>query len=308
MILDREPASVPAIAGRELAFEVAGLRMAMTSGADGPGLAAPPTMDAFRSPSGRAADLNLSVHWAEEIARPQVRPAFASGGVWSLYRRAAAHEYVFQSPATGEGAYKTAILDSDYRRGRVWLSRQVFGGRPALYPLEYPLDELLVIHRLARGEGVEVHACGVRDAAGRGLLFTGHSGAGKSTLARLWLEEPGAQILSDDRIILRRDTARGGRITMHGTPWHGEARLALPLEAPLHAVYFLEHAAQNELRPLEPARAAAELAARSFLPYHSAAGLDFALGFFAALVAEVPCDVFRFVPQRAALRLVESND
>ena len=72
-------------------------------------------------------------------------------------------------------------------------------------PLEYPLDELLWIHRLSMGEGVEVHGCGVIAPDGRGLLLTGHSGAGKSTSSRLWSQHDGARVLSDDRIILRRE-------------------------------------------------------------------------------------------------------
>ena len=61
-----------------------------------------------------------------------------------------------------------------------------------------------MIHRLACGQGLEVHAVGIVDEIGRGHLFLGHSGAGKSTTARLWLEQPEIRILSDDRIVLRR--------------------------------------------------------------------------------------------------------
>ena len=71
-------------------------------------------------------------------------------------------------------------------------------------PLEYPLDELLLQGLLARGRGAEIHACGIADGSGRGLLFVGQSGAGKTTMARLWEGERGITVLSDDRIILRR--------------------------------------------------------------------------------------------------------
>jgi len=36
---------------------------------------------------------------------------------------------------------------------------------------DYPLDELLVMHRLGRERGVEVHAAGIRDAKGNAYLF-----------------------------------------------------------------------------------------------------------------------------------------
>jgi len=288
-----------------LAFEVGGLRVAMASWGDGPALEAPSVLEAFRA-TGETGGMILAVEWADRILTPPGKPAFESGGAWTLYRRGSAHEFVFRSPATGEAPYKAAILDEHFRYGRVLLSPSVFGERPAVYPLEYPLDELLVIHRLARGEGVEVHGCGVLDEHGRGLLFVGHSGAGKSTLARQWLKTGGgARVLSDDRIILRPG-ARGG-ITMYGTPWHGEARLALPLAAPLCELYFLEHGERNELEPLDPAWATAELVARSFLPFHDAAGLEFTLEFFARLAAEVPCHRFRFLPDETAVQAIESD-
>ena len=284
---------------------MADVRVEMNSAPGGPPLGIPAALEAFAGPGGQA-EIAVTVEWSEEIAAPTGMPVFDSGGVWTLYRTGAGHEFVFRSPATGAAPYKLAVMDESFRQGRVWISRRVFGGRPEVYPLEYPLDELLVIHRLARGEGVEVHACGVLDGRGRGLLFTGHSGAGKSTMARLWQQRGNGQILSDDRIILRRDAK--GVIRMHGTPWHGEARLALPISAPLGGVFVLEHAqGGNEVQALAPARAAAELMARSFLPFHDAEGLEFALQFFSRLVEEVPAKTFRFVPDESAVREVERH-
>ena len=42
---------------------------------------------------------------------------------------------------------------------------------------------------------------------GLAILFVGHSGAGKSTTTRLWTERENVEVLSDDRIIVRRDEA-----------------------------------------------------------------------------------------------------
>lgn len=286
-------------------FRVADVRVEMNPAPGGPALTVPAAMSAFLA-GGGAAEIAVSVDWSEEIVTPGEPPEFDSGGVWTLHRSDGKNVFVFRSPATGKAPYKLAEMDEEFGRGRVWLSKRVFGGRPAVYPLEYPLDELLVIHRLARGEGVEVHACGVLDEQGRGLLFAGHSGAGKSTMARLWQREGRAKILSDDRIIVRRDGM--GALRIHGTPWHGEERLALPISAPLRGVFLLEHAqGANEFGNLAPARAAAELMARSFPPFHDAAGLEFSLQFFARLVTEVPTSIFRFVPDATAIREMERH-
>ena len=296
--------------GSRLAFEVAGVRVAMNCPAGGPALEVPAAHAGFEARDTQTG-VEISVHWAEEIPEPREGVVFDSGGVWRLYRHGDGWEFCFRSPAWGAAPYKTARMDASFARGEVWLSRRVFGERESVYPLEYPLDELLVIHRLSRGEGVEVHGCGVVDERGRGLLFTGHSGAGKSTLARLWAAEERAQILSDDRIILRRedDGSGRGRILMHGTPWHGEGRFSLPMAAPLTAVYVLEHAKRgNEIERLEPMAATAELMSRCFLPFHDAGGLEFALQFLAGVTTERPCSAFRFVPDTSAVREIENRE
>jgi hypothetical protein len=183
----------------------------------------------------------------------------------------------------------------------VLLSRRFFDTDRPVYPLEYPLDELLMIHRLSQGEGVEVHAVGISDENGRGHLFLGHSGAGKSTTARLWLDRPGVRILSDDRIILR---ARDGQIWMYGTPWHGDAGIASPDSALLTGIYLLEHGNSNEQFLLPPGRAAAELFTRSFVTHHSGEGIRFTLEFLDRVARAVPCSIFKFVPDESAVEAI----
>jgi serine kinase of HPr protein (carbohydrate metabolism regulator) len=40
---------------------------------------------------------------------------------------------------------------------------------------------------------------------GKGIAFLGVSGAGKSALANLWKSHPEVAILSDDRVIIRKE-------------------------------------------------------------------------------------------------------
>ncbi len=143
--------------------------------------------------------------------------------------------------------------------------------------------------------------CGITDENGYGHLFLGHSGAGKSTTAKLWKGRAGVHILSDDRIILR---VRDGQIWMYGTPWHGDAGIASPDCARLSRIYLLEHGSCNEQQPLPPGLAAAELFARSFVPHHSAEGIRFTLDFLDRVAREIPCSVFRFVPDESAVEAI----
>ncbi len=248
-----------------------------------------------------ACDVGMGVRWTVATSTPRRDPLFRSGSLWSVFGEDGGNRFYFCNPFLGEVPYKSAWFDAEFRHGEVILFRPYFSaGRPA-YPLEYPLDELLMIHRLARGQGVEIHGLGVRDGAGRGHLFVGHSGAGKSTLARLWLREPSALVLSDDRIILRE---REGRIWMHGTPWHGDAGIASPDAAPLCGAYLIEHGSRPELKPIPKGRAVAELLARSFVPHYSADAMDFTLGFLAHVTSEMPCFVFRYFPDQTAVEAI----
>jgi hypothetical protein len=246
-------------------------------------------------------DVKLQVAWADSLRVPCSALLFHSGGLWSLFAEESGYRFSFLSPLLGMTPYKEAWLDAQFRSGRVLLSRRYFDTERPVYPLEYPLDELLMIHRLSRGEGVEVHAVGISDERGRGHLFLGHSGAGKSTTARLWLDRPGVRILSDDRIILR---ARDGQIWMYGTPWHGDAGIASPDSALLSGIYLLEHGISNERLPLPPGRAATELLTRSFVTHHSGEGIRFTLEFLDRVAREVPCCTFRFVPDESAVEAI----
>jgi hypothetical protein len=246
-------------------------------------------------------DVNLQISWADRLEAPRSELLFHSGGLWSLYAEQDGYRFSFLAPLVGMTPYKEAWFDREFRHGRVLLSREYFDTDRPVYPLEYPLDELLMIHRLSRGEGVEVHAVGISDEQGRGHLFMGHSGAGKSTTARLWTGRRDVRILSDDRIILRQ---REGRIWMYGTPWHGDAGIASPDCAPLSGIYLLQHGKQNEKFPLSQGKAAAELFARSFVTHHSAEGLEFTLGFLDRVTHQVPCSIFHFVPDESAVEAI----
>jgi energy-coupling factor transporter ATP-binding protein EcfA2 len=172
--------------------------------------------------------------------------------------------------------------------------------------LEYPLDEVLITHRLTQERAIELHGVGIVGPDGASNLFVGHSGAGKSTTARLWTSHTNVEILSDDRIIVRADKVRedANQIFMYGTPWHGEAAFALPGCAPLQRIFVLEHGRGNVLTRLLPSQAVAELFARSFVPFHRHEYVDSALAFLQQVAGSVPCYRYSFEPDRRAVERI----
>jgi hypothetical protein len=243
-------------------------------------------------------EIECSARFVDSIADATGELVFDSGGIWKLYRNSAGYCFQLRSDFLGPMPYKQAIVSPDFTKVRIDLLQRHFDPSKAWNPLEYPLDELLWIHRLAMGQGVEMHGCGVITPDRRGFLLTGHSGAGKSTSARLWSAKSAARVLSDDRIILR---AEAGRIWMYGTPWHGDAGIAEADRFALDGIFVLEHGAANHPTPLHPTKASAELFARSFVPHHSVQGLTFVLEFFDKLTSMVPCFSYSFVPDVSAV-------
>jgi hypothetical protein len=291
------------------AITIADLTIALTS--EDPTLAVPPdgAMAPFLAREAEP-DLLLQAQWSKLGAIRGGEQLFESGGLWQLAAENGFLRFSFTSSVLGPLPYKMASLDKDLRSGEVLIHRPYFAPGRVVYPLEYPLDELLLIHLLAAGRGVEVHACGVVDSSGQGYLFAGQSGTGKTTMARLWQKANGAGeaggilILSDDRIVLRY---QAGQFWMYGTPWHGEAELSSPGRAPLNGIYLLRQGPSNRLMPLRRSATVAKLIACSFPLFYHSSGLDFTLGFLDQLVEAVPCYELSFTPEERVIALVRSS-
>jgi hypothetical protein len=240
-----------------------------------------------------------------DLAEPTRQPRlFDSGALWRAHRDGAGFLFQFTSPRFGAVPYKVARFTPRFATGEVVLHRPYFADAGPLYPLEYPLDELLLIHLLADGRGVELHGCGVVDGPGAGYLFVGQSGAGKTTIARLWQRERGATILSDDRVVLRKIN---GRFRMYGTPWHGDEPLACPAGAELTTVFFLSQAEKLGAVPLRRIDAVARLLACSFPPFYSAPAMEFTVDLLEALTCLVPCVELRFTRTGAVVPFIRGE-
>ena len=282
-------------------IEVAGLTVNMTGGDPQPELVG--AVSRFRV-SPREPDVTINTSWGELGDENHGRRLFDSGSLWQLYREDGGYRFRLSGIRPGQNTYKVALFNEDFTRGEVICDPLRIPQDEPLYPLQYPLDELLFINLLARGRGVEIHSCGVSDADGNGYLFVGESGAGKSTSGRIWLREPGVQLLSDDRIIVRRE---GDKFWMYGTPWHGEAELSAALKVELKRIFFLRHGESNRVVPQRRVEAAARLFSNAFPTFYNAEGLSFTLEFLDELTGSVPCAELVFVPDERVVDFVRGQ-
>ena len=148
---------------------------------------------------------------------------FDSGGPWRLYRDGRRLSVLLLRLEHRRASLQDRALQPDVSRGHVKLDRAFFAGAASVDPLDYPLDELVMIALLSQGRGLEVHGCGVADESGARYLFVGQSGAGSPRWRACGPPKPGV-ILSDDRIVLRQ---HGRPLDLrHAVAWRSAARVA----------------------------------------------------------------------------------
>jgi hypothetical protein len=286
-----------------LNLRIGGVTIAVAPGpGDCPPLALPSPEDRFLVDNG-APDILLRLHYGDLPALPPESEVLQTGAArWSLYRVRDGYAIPL---ILGDHRHsrRLAVMNRAFTAGDLFIQRWESGSAiPAVQvtidPLLFPTAELLMLNYLARGRlGVIIHSLGLDDG-GRGLLFVGVSGAGKSTMANLW-QGSGATLLSDDRIILRR---QDDRYMMYGTPWHGDANIASPEAVPLERIYFLARSSENHVQPLSTMEAVTRLMVCCFPPFYNPEGMEFNLEFLSQLAAEMPCYKLGVMPD---FRVVE---
>lgn len=272
-----------------LSFTIADMTVALQWLPPISGVSAPAAYQPFLTT--RADNIHLELSTAEPQHGERI-PVFDSAPIWSLYRRQAGSSFhLFDSYPD---LRRTLFIPDE--GGRARLSFHAADHNPFVGPA----FELLMITHLARRDGVILHGCGI-SIDGCGVVFAGESGAGKSTLSRLWAQKKGIEILSDDRLIVRR---QNGSFYLYGTPWHGDEVFAAPGGVPIACIFFIRHGQGNNVRKLSTAGAVREMLKCSFPPLWDAGGMAAALELFHSMAGAVPCVELAFVPDRTAVDFV----
>jgi hypothetical protein len=240
-------------------------------------------------------DISLRLHLG--IPDPVVEEkVFDSPPIWTLYRENGT-SIIQLFPDMGD-LQRTLFLPHHLKHADLYFAENC---TRFIDPYFGPIMELLLMHYLAKERGVILHGCGIV-VEDRGILFLGESGAGKSTLATMWHQESGVDILSDDRVIVRKQ-GRGFRV--YGTPWHGEAAFGSPRDAKLEQIFFLRHGKDNSVEDMKGLDPVSRLLTCSFPPLWDVQGMEFVLEFFNQLAAQLPCQELSFRPEKSVLALVK---
>jgi hypothetical protein len=250
---------------------------------------------------GEGDSVDISVAVSDPAPPCSARKVWETGEAWSVYHNEGLR--LISGPLRHRAW--SAEMDGEkvtVKCGPAMLRRE--GGREmAVNPVRYPLDQILLMYALARRRGMIVHSCGA-GFAGKGALFLGRSGAGKSTLARLLGAAGGCTVLSDDRIIVRMF---GDKPRMYGTPWPGEAGMAVNASVPLTACFALVKSAENRIEDLPASRVADVLLPVTSVPWYEEEAASAILATCDALAAAVPFRVLHFRRDQDAVAMIRDT-
>jgi hypothetical protein len=254
--------------------------------------------ESFLTPSGESretirVDLDLEIGGLPDLRRSEL---LFDGQSWALYRDGADYLIALASRAPDVPPAWIARIDSSYTRGTVFcdelLVRDEGGVRSLVNPVLNRLDQLLLMYILSRRQGALIHSAGAV-VGGGGFVFAGRSGAGKSTIARQFQAAGKTPLLSDDRVVVRKVD---GVYSAYGTPWAGDAQIALNRNAPLSAVLFLNHGQENRIERVSPRDAFEKLLPMVSVPWYDRVAIEQITSFCEALTREVPSYDLHFVP------------
>ena len=210
---------------------------------------------------------------------------------WAIYRTGDSWIYLgISSIETNKQLNRVVVFNYGHTRARIYNIKEEAYLKGGLHSLTlFPSDQILLARVLADRQGFYLHSSGVV-LDGKGLLFAGHSEAGKSTMARLLKGK--AEILCDDRIIVRRQT-KGFKI--YGTWSHGDVPLVSANSASLKALFFLEKSRENKLTLLEDKKEiTGKILSCLIRPFVTAEWWEKTLSLVDKMVKEVPCYVLHF--------------
>ncbi|PLX84647.1 MAG: hypothetical protein C0617_07350 [Desulfuromonas sp.] len=230
-----------------------------------------------------------------------MRQLFSTGpeGLWSVWEDPDQRGYTI-ALQNDEEPVPNRIVRTDRSFSRCTIIETE--DRRTVYPLGYPLAEMvLMAHANINRVGVVFHsACIVLD--GKGYLFAGISGAGKSTISQIWLEEGSAEVLTDERVLVREED---GALMAYGTPWHGTANIHKNKGAPIAAIFFIMHGDGNRCRPIAPKEATNQLLLRSFPTFWHPGGMQNAIDFCIRTATSTPCLELDFLPDPSITEYVK---
>lgn len=229
---------------------------------------------------------------------------FDSEQSWAIFTEGSDYFLALTPPVYGKKPVWIAQFRKDPTEITVFCGEMLINkqgkGLALSNPFRYPLDQLLLMYLLSQREGTILHAAGITINK-KGYIFPGRSGAGKSTLSRLFIPRNGIGMLSDDRVIVRK---MDGVFNAFGTPWPGEACVAVNKSAPLSGIFFISHGSRNKILDLDMGEAFERLLPVTSIPWYDKEMTEKLLVFCEDMVSHVPAYELYFKPNNEVVDVI----
>lgn len=163
-------------------------------------------------------------------------------GIFRYYRDS--QSYYEEAKLGKDGAVSQAVYAPDFSRVTLYVNEGAF---PNVVRTADKVLQLLPMRQLlARYQAVLLHSSRIA-VRGKAVLFTAPSQTGKTTQAQLWSRFEQAELVGNDRTILRR---RDNKFDTYGYPVDGSSPVYSNQRVPLGAIVVLRQGGDNHIRPL----------------------------------------------------------
>ncbi|MFC1853249.1 hypothetical protein ACFL27_23875 [candidate division CSSED10-310 bacterium] len=251
-----------------------------------------------------AIDVEVQLELATMPDTARMTRIFDTEQVWSMFKQGRDYFMVRQLPDSDP--LWVARFDNTFRAVTVFcgekLQKRAAGNIVLFNPIEHPLDQLLLMYILAGRQGAIFHAAGV-NLNDQAYVFPGKSGAGKSTLARQFLADATHEVLSDDRIVIRKIE---GQFVAFGTPWLGDAGVARNESRPLAGIFFITQSPENKISNLTTPEALQRLLPITSIPWYDRDIMPDILSFCDDLITSIPCYELQCRPTPEVVNTVQA--
>ncbi|HMK49461.1 MAG TPA: hypothetical protein VK435_05370 [Thermodesulfovibrionales bacterium] len=235
----------------------------------------------------------------------EMTKVFDSGESWSMYRHLGDYVITLSPTILDNRTVWMARISKDSADVIIYcsdiLKMDIAGQTEVLNPVMYPLDQLLMIQILSQKGGTLIHAAGAR-LQDKGYIFPGRSGAGKSTISKQFAGKSPWELLSDDRVAVRK---MDKSIMVYGTPWAGEAGMAENEGAALSGIFFLHKGSENMLTEISAGEAFERLMPVTSVPWYDARMMTNVLSFCEDIVSCTPSYDLFFKPDSEVVDILE---
>ena len=241
----------------------------------------------------RIKESDTPAHSLPTMAGEGIKYSFDADKTWYYAVNKKAAYYWSNDPHSGKCLWTMKIVGS-----KLYLHTTQTG----INPFRYPTDQLALMHISSQKNGFILHSAGGK-VFGKGIAFVGASGAGKTTISRLLNKIKETELLSDDRLFIQRIKATW---SISGTPWPGEAGIAVNKSAPLEALFLLKQGKDNRIEEISSGRAFETLASTTSIPWNDKAKAESVMASIELMLKSVPVYRFTFTPDAGAIKAIRS--